>query len=119
MGTEPGTNHENHTHLGRDRTDLGKAELGNCTHLGLETMEYTEYLAPSVPEWEIMYYTVLWMYVTPTLFAMITLLGCVGNTLVIYIIICKKAMRTATNYLLLNLGKSSITLIEIISNMDH
>ncbi len=106
--SEVGTLHlSNYTLLGPDGSEFDTAELGNYSHTGLNhSAEYTEYQAPSVPEWEVLYYTILWMYITPTLFSLITLSGCVGNSLVIWIIISKKAMHTATNYLLLNLGKS-------------
>ncbi len=106
--SDVGTLHlSNYTLLGPDGTVYDGADPGNYTHTGLHhNAEYTEYQAPSVPEWEVLYYTILWMYITPTLFSLITLSGCVGNSLVIWIIISKKAMHTATNYLLLNLGKS-------------
>jgi len=52
--------------------------------------------------------------VVPTLFAIITLLGLAGNTLVIVVIVTRVRMRTVTNILLLNLAVADLGFVLVI-----
>ena len=49
----------------------------------------------------------------PLVFGIITLIGVVGNTLVIYVIFSRKKMRTVTNFLLLNLAFADLSFVLI------
>ncbi len=86
----------------------GIKESGNLSieeRLALGNQSEDNSFVPPLPsKWEEVYYTVLWTYFTPIIFAIITLVGCIGNSLVIYIIITRHTMHNTTNYLLLNLG---------------
>ncbi len=61
--------------------------------------------------WEYTFLYYLWTVATPTVFALLIVLGTVGNALVIRVITSQPAMRTATNYLLLNLACSDIAFL--------
>jgi len=52
--------------------------------------------------------------VVPILFAVITLLGLAGNTLVIVVIVTRVRMRTVTNILLLNLAVADLGFVLVI-----
>ena len=60
------------------------------------------------------YYT-LYIVIVPVVFALIVLLGLLGNLLVIYVICSRKELQTATNLLLINLAKLSVLLISHFS----
>ena len=65
-------------------------------------------------EWTVYYITIiLWQYVAPVAFFLITIVGTVGNGLVAYVIISNKKMQTSTNLLLLNLAFADISLLLI------
>ena len=57
---------------------------------------------------------IVYRIVTPIVYSLLTITGTIGNLLVIFVIISKKQMRTATNYLLLNLAFSDILFIRYI-----
>jgi len=57
---------------------------------------------------------VLNVIVVPTLFAVISLVGLVGNLLVIYVIVSNKRMRTVINLLLLNLAVADLCFVVIV-----
>ena len=50
------------------------------------------------------FYFVLFKFVVPALFGVISVTGITGNALVVYVILSKRQMRTVTNLLLLNLA---------------
>jgi len=52
--------------------------------------------------------------VVPTLFNLISLIGVVGNVLVIYVIVTKARMRTNTNMLLLNVAVGDLVFVVIV-----
>ena len=56
---------------------------------------------------------VLYKLVVPIIFGLITLLGVVGNLLVIYVIFSRIKMRTVTNLLLLNLAAADLSFVVI------
>ena len=58
-----------------------------------------------------MFYVILWMYVTPSVFGLISIVGVCGNALVIYVILSQPSMRTVTNILLFNLAVSDIAFL--------
>ena len=60
------------------------------------------------------FYFYLWTYVVPAIFGVIIVVGTAGNSLVIYCIVSRKAMRTVTNLLLLNLAVSDIAFLLIV-----
>lgn len=62
---------------------------------------------------EELFYYYLWVFVAPTVYGVIILLGTLGNSLVIYVILSRNAMRTATNILLLNLAIADISFLLI------
>ena len=51
--------------------------------------------------------------IQPTVFGLITLTGTLGNSLVIYVILSRKKMRTVTNLLLLNLAIADLSFVII------
>ena len=59
------------------------------------------------------YAFVLYRIVVPVLFGLTTLIGVIGNTLVIYVILSKQKMRTVTNLLLLNLAFADLSFVTI------
>ena len=50
----------------------------------------------------------------PLLFGLITVLGVVGNTLVVYVIVTRERMRTVTNLLLLNLAIADLLFVLVV-----
>ncbi len=56
---------------------------------------------------------ILYGVVVPFLFGMVTVLGVLGNSLVIYVISTKQRMRTLTNLLLLNLAFADLSFVLI------
>lgn len=60
-----------------------------------------------------LFYHYLWTYITPTIFSLIMLVGVAGNTLVLYVILSKPAMRTVTNLLLVNLACADLSFLLI------
>ena len=59
------------------------------------------------------YYVTLWTIVVPIIFAFIILIGIIGNSLVIYVVLTTPKLRTSTNNYLLNLAISDITVLTI------
>ena len=70
---------------------------------------YTYFYEPL--EWEEQFLSILWTYIAPITFALISLVGIIGNSLVIYVILAKKQMRTSTNLMLLNLAIADIAFL--------
>ena len=60
-----------------------------------------------------LYYYYLWTYVAPALLGSITVIGTIGNSLVIYVICSGKVRTTITNILLLNLAITDIAFLLI------
>ena len=56
---------------------------------------------------------ILFSFIVPVIFSLITFIGVVGNTLVIHVILCKQKMRTVTNLLLLNLAFADLSFVII------
>ena len=56
---------------------------------------------------------VLYIVVVPTVFALIVFFGTLGNSLVIFVILVKKKLRTVTNLLLLNLAIADISFLVV------
>ena len=52
--------------------------------------------------------------VVPVLFGLVSFLGVVGNSLVIYVILSNQRMRTVTNFLLLNLALADLSFVIVI-----
>ena len=50
----------------------------------------------------------------PILYGIVTVLGIIGNSLVIYVIASKESMRTVTNLLLLNLAVADLSFVVVI-----
>jgi len=88
----------------------------------VDTLSYrfvTEYQAHDVtnstlapPTSRFVYF--LTTFATPFLFGLISLVGLVGNSLVIYVIISNKKMRTVTNLLLLNLAFADLSFVLVV-----
>ncbi|ELU05381.1 hypothetical protein CAPTEDRAFT_54029, partial [Capitella teleta] len=55
-------------------------------------------------------------FVVPVVFGLTSLLGIIGNSLVIYVILSRKKMRTVTNILLLNLAFADLAFVLVIPN---
>ena len=66
------------------------------------------------PEEESAFKWFLFKLVNPTQNGVITLLGASGNSLVIYVILSNRSMRTVTNLLLLNLAISDLCFVGIV-----
>lgn len=65
---------------------------------------------------------ILFSVVAPQIFCVITVIGFVGNVLVIYVVLSKPQMRTVTNLLLLNLAIADLTFVLVIPPLtayDH
>ena len=62
---------------------------------------------------DLLFYYYLWTVITPTVFGVITVVGTVGNLLVIYVIVTQRGMRTVNNLLLLNLAAADIAFLVI------
>ena len=61
------------------------------------------------------YFTFFLYEVTvPILYGIVTVLGIIGNSLVIYVIFSKERMRTVTNLLLLNLAVADLSFVVVI-----
>lgn len=61
------------------------------------------------------YFTfILYEVAVPLLYGVVTVLGLVGNSLVIYVIASKASMRTVTNILLLNLAVADLSFVIVI-----
>ena len=60
---------------------------------------------------EHLYYYYLWTYVAPALLGSITVIGTLGNSMVIYVILSGKVMCSVTNILLLNLAITDIAVL--------
>ena len=83
----------------------------NCTNCNYS--QYGDYYGDMGMSNEMMFYIILWQYVTPVLFGLIFIVGISGNALVIYVILSQQAMRNVTNILLLNLAVSDIAFLVI------
>lgn len=59
------------------------------------------------------FHYIVFIIVAPTLFGLVTLIGTIGNLLVIYVILSRKKMRTVTNLLLLNLAIADLSFVLI------
>jgi len=68
--------------------------------LALQQREYFEYVLNDV--------------IVPTLFNFISLVGVLGNALVIYVIVTRTHMRTNTNLLLLNVAAGDLVFVIIV-----
>ena len=64
-------------------------------------------------EGDILFYYYLMIVFTPTLFGVITVVGTIGNLLVMYVIITQLGMWTVNNLLLLNLAAADIAFLVI------
>jgi len=56
----------------------------------------------------------LYEVTVPILYGIVTVLGVIGNSLVIYVIVSKERMRTVTNFLLLNLAIADLSFVVVI-----
>ena len=59
------------------------------------------------------FHFIVFIIVAPILFGLVTLIGTIGNLLVIYVIYSRKKMRTVTNLLLLNLAFADLSFVLI------
>ena len=57
---------------------------------------------------------ILYEVTVPLLYGVVTVLGIIGNSLVIYVIASKERMRTVTNFLLLNLAVADLSFVVVI-----
>ena len=89
---------------------LNSSDFPNCTDCN--DSYYGNYYNDGMMN-DIMFYIILWQYVTPALFGLILIVGISGNALVLYVILSQQAMRTVTNILLLNLAVSDISFLVI------
>ena len=62
-------------------------------------------------DFEVKLFYYLWTYVIPIVYSIIILLGTVGNSMVIYVILCRPKMRTTINFLLFNLAVADIAFL--------
>ena len=67
---------------------------------------------PEPPQDNLLYF--VFFVVTPILFFTITIIGVIGNSLVIYVMISNKKMRTVINLLLLNLAIADLTFVILV-----
>ena len=57
---------------------------------------------------------ILYEVTVPILYGIVTVLGIIGNSLVIYVILSQERMRTVTNFLLLNLAVADLSFVVVI-----
>ena len=86
----------------------------NCTNTTL-CRSRDNYIDYDYDNSTILFYFILWNIVTPMLFALIIVVGTVGNVLVIYVIMSRVTMQTTTNYLLINLALSDLAFLIIVA----
>ena len=65
------------------------------------------------------FYFVLFSIVVPTTYGLVTLVGLIGNILVIYVILRNQKMRTVTNILLLNLALADLSFVLIVPGVTN
>ena len=68
----------------------------------------------SVPSSDDYFTFLLYEVAVPILYGIVTILGVIGNSLVIYVIVSKERMRTVTNFLLLNLAIADLSFVVVI-----
>ena len=83
--------------------------LTNCTN-GTNSSRW--YCDPEPPEDYFLF--VLYKIVIPIIYGLVSLIGFIGNLLVIYVILSKHKMRTVTNILLLNLALADLSFVLIV-----
>ena len=76
-------------------------------------MNWTDEYYGGLSEGDLLFYYYLWTVFTPSVFGVITVVGTIGNLLVIYVIVTQRGMRTANNILLLNLAAADIAFLVI------
>ena len=81
----------------------------NCTNVTNATCIFP---VDEVPE--DYFFFVLFFIVVPTAYGLVSLIGIIGNVLVIYVILSKQKMRTQTNILLLNLALADLSFVLIV-----
>ena len=64
-------------------------------------------------EGDAFFHYIIYIIIAPTLFGLVTLIGTIGNLLVIYVIFSRKKMRTVTYLLLLNLAFADLSFVLI------
>src|ERR1041384_7943571 len=62
-------------------------------------------------EFWISFLTFFWKIVTPILFAVILLIGTIGNCLVLYVIASRREVRSITNLMLVNLAVADLAFL--------
>ena len=81
----------------------------NCTNSTNSSCGY-----PRPDEEDNYFYFILFSIVVPITYGLVSLIGFIGNLLVIYVILSKHKMRTVTNILLLNLALADLSFVLIV-----
>jgi len=89
-----------HESVARNQTSNQTQVLDEAELLEPMRSEYFDYVVNSI--------------VVPTLFNLISLVGILGNALVIYVIVTRAPMRTNTNMLLLNVAVGDLAFVIIV-----
>jgi len=97
-----------HSDIINDVTD-NNSLLTDLLHESSQTSNFTTPCSEIKisPDDEIFYFY-LWNVIAPVLFSVVTVVGIVGNSLVVYVILTTPRMRSVTNLLLLNLAFADI-----------
>ena len=86
--------------------------IGNCSELCLITnISQNSHCYCSLDFDSLAFAFAVYGVLVPTLFGIITLLGIIGNSLVLYVILSKQNMRTVTNLLLMNLAIADLSFV--------
>ncbi len=97
-----------------DAPEFPETGSGNISDNNMTDEGNYSYYDPGMNDMSTIYfYFYLWEVVTPTLFCLIVLIGTAGNSLVVYVILAKPAMRSTNNLLLLNLALADMAFLLI------
>lgn len=89
---------------------LSTSSLSSSTFVGYDEFDPNETSNEAMTGEQIFYYY-LWTFITPIIFAAISVVGTIGNVLVIYVILSQPDMRNVTNVLLVNLALADIAFL--------
>lgn len=94
------------------QTNNADSELDNCEFNAtiMYNLSHTAYMSIELDVW---FHRILYKTLVPILFGAVIVIGLIGNSMVMCVIISKKKMRTTVNLLLLNLALSDLTFLSV------
>ena len=94
------------------QTNNADSELDNC-EFNATTMYHYNQTAFKTLELDFWFHRILYKTLVPILFGAVIVIGLIGNSMVLCVIISKKKMRTTVNLLLLNLALSDLIFLSL------